>query len=61
MRSLLLRVRPRRAPRRMRTALADLDPHLLRDIGLLEPHEPPLPSLWGPRLARRLDAQRSGR
>jgi hypothetical protein len=45
----------------MRTALADVDPHLLRDIGLLEPHEPPLPSLWGPRLARRLDAQRSGR
>jgi hypothetical protein len=45
----------------MRATLAELDPHLLRDIGLLERNEPAAPSLWGPRLARRLDAQRRGR
>jgi uncharacterized protein YjiS (DUF1127 family) len=58
MRTFITRLR---ASRRMRATLAELDPHLLRDIGLLERNEPAAPSLWGPRLARRLDAQRRGR
>jgi uncharacterized protein YjiS (DUF1127 family) len=58
MRRFITRVR---ATHRMRATLAGLDPHLLRDIGLLERNEPALRSLWGPRLARRLDAQKRGR
>jgi uncharacterized protein YjiS (DUF1127 family) len=58
MRSIITRLG---ATRRMRATLARLDPHLLRDIGLLERNEPAVPSLWEPRLARRLDAQKRGR